>query len=75
MAVGENVWVTGAITSIVNTRVLQLECVRILHEILLVLVLMHGSETMLWKEERSRVRVYRWTTSEVCLVLGRWIES
>ena len=33
---------------------------------------------MLWKEkERSRnigIGPYRWTTSEACLVLGRWIE-
>ena len=28
----------------------------VLHESLLVPVLMNGSETMLWKEERSRIR-------------------
>ena len=48
----------GAIRSLVNARDLQLECARVLHETLLVSVLMHGSETMLWKEEeRSRFRV------------------
>ena len=30
---------------------------------------------MLRKEERSKIRVYRWTTSEPCLVLGGWKES
>ena len=30
--------------------------VLVLHETLLVPVLMHGSQTMLWKEERSRIR-------------------
>ena len=49
--------VLGAIRSLVNTRDLQLECARVLHETLLVPVLMYGSETMLWKEEeRFRVR-------------------
>ena len=42
----------GAIRSLVNGRDLQLEsCMR-----LIVPVLMYGSEKMLWKEERSRVR-------------------
>ena len=49
--------VTGAIRSVVNSRDLQLECARILHETLLVPVVMYGSETMLGKEkERSRIR-------------------
>ena len=40
-----------------NARGLQLECDRVLHETLLVPVLIHGSETMIWKEkERSRIR-------------------
>ena len=47
----------GAIRSLVNSRDLQLECVRGLHEIFFVFVLMYGSETMLLKEkERSRIR-------------------
>ena len=47
--------VVGAIMSLVNAKDLQLECARVLHETLLALVLMYGSETMLWKEkERSR---------------------
>ena len=39
--------VAGAIRSLVNTRSLQLECARVLHESLLVPVLMYGSETMI----------------------------
>ena len=62
--------------SLVNARDLQLECTRILHETFLVSVLMHDSETLFWKEkERSRIRLYRWTTSDDFLVSGRWIES
>ena len=48
--------VAGAIRSLVNARYLHLDCARFLHETLLVPVLMYGSETMLWKEARSRVR-------------------
>ena len=47
----------GAIRSLVNARDWQLECARVLHKTMLVLFLMYGSETMLWKEkERSRIR-------------------
>ena len=46
-----------AIRSLVNASGLQLECARVLHETLLVLALLNGSETILWKEkERSRIR-------------------
>ena len=49
--------ITGAIRSQVNTRSLQLEYARVLHESLLVPVLMYGSETMIWREKgRSRIR-------------------
>ena len=49
--------VTGVIRSLVNARILQFGCVRVLHETLLVPVLMYGSEKMIWKEkERSRIR-------------------
>ena len=48
--------VAGAIRSLVNARSLQLECARVLHESLLVPVLTYGSETMIWREERSRIR-------------------
>ena len=48
--------VAGSISSLVNARDLQLECARVLHETLLVPLLMYGTEKMLWKEERSRVR-------------------
>ena len=43
--------------SLVNARSLRLECDRVLHELLLVPVLTHVSETMIWREkERSRIR-------------------
>ena len=46
-----------ALRSLVNARDLQIECVRVLHETLLVLVLTYDSERMLWKEkEKSRIR-------------------
>ena len=49
--------VVGTIRSLVNAWDLQLECARVLHEILLVPLLMYDSETTLWKEkERFRVR-------------------
>ena len=49
--------VAGAIKSLVNVRNLQIECVRVLHETLLVPVLTYGSEKMLWKDkERSIIR-------------------
>ena len=49
--------VAGAITSLVNAMNLQVDCARVLHETLLVLVLMYGSDTMLWQEKgRSRIR-------------------
>ena len=49
--------VADVITSQVTTRDLQLQYARVLHEILLVPVLLYGSEIMLWKEnERSRIR-------------------
>ena len=41
---------SGAIRSLVNVRSLQFQCVRVLHESLLVAVLMYGSE-------RSGIRV------------------
>ena len=57
--------VVGSIRSLHNVKNLQLQCARVLHETLFVPVLMYGSETLLWKEkERSRVGLYRWTTSE-----------
>ena len=33
-----------------NARCFQLECVRVMHNVLLVPVLKYGSETMVWKE-------------------------
>ena len=44
---------------LMNARCLQLECATVLHESLLVLALMYGSETIIWKEKErsSRIRV------------------
>ena len=48
--------VAGSIRSLVNARSLQLECVKFLHESLLMPVLTYGSETGIWEEkERSRI--------------------
>ena len=49
--------VVGALRSLVNARGLQLECVRVLHEGLLVPVLLCCSETMIWREKMFRVMV------------------
>ena len=43
--------VAGTIRPLVNARDLQFKCSRVLHETLLVPVLMHFSETMLWNEK------------------------
>ena len=49
--------IASAIRPLVNARDLQLECASFLHEILLVPVLMYGSEAMLWKvKESCRIR-------------------
>ena len=42
--------VAGAIKSLVNAKVLKLECSKVLHEGLLVPVLLYGNETMIWKK-------------------------
>ena len=47
--------VVGAISPLTNSRDLQLQYARVLHEKLLVPVFMYGSKTVLWKE-RSRIR-------------------
>ena len=39
--------VAGAIRSLVNVRDMQLECARVLHETLLMLVVIYGNETLL----------------------------
>ena len=49
--------IAGAIRSLVNARILQLECARVMHESLLLPVLTYGNETMIWREkERSMIR-------------------
>ena len=62
----------GAIRSLINSRGLQLEWARVLHETLLVPVLIYGSETMLWKEkERSRIRAVQMDNLGGLLVIRR----
>ena len=64
--------VAGSIRSLVNTRDLQLECARVLHETLLVPVLTYGSKTMLWKEEeKSRIRAVQMDNLKGLLIISR----
>ena len=47
-----------SIKSLINARGLQPECVRVVHEALLMPVLLYGNETRIWREkEGSRIRV------------------
>ena len=55
MAIGRRI--AEGIRSLVNVRGFQLECAMVLHESLLVPVLMYGSETMVWTEEKERSRI------------------
>ena len=48
--------VASAITSLVNAKDLQLQYARVLHESLLVPVFMYDSETVVWKEEMTRIK-------------------
>ena len=48
--------VSGVIMSLFNVRDLERHCAKSVDETLLVPVLIYGSETMLWKKERSRIR-------------------
>ena len=54
---------------------LQLDHARILHASLLVPVLTYGSEKMLWKEKRSRIRAVQMDNLRVLLGIGGWIKS
>ena len=48
--------VACAIRSLVKAKSFQLECAKVLHESLLVLILTYGNETMIWrKKERSKM--------------------
>ena len=50
--------VAGGISSLFNVKGLQLQHAKVLHETLLIPVLIYGREIiMIWKEERSRIRV------------------
>ena len=62
----------AAIRSLVNDKSLQLECATVLHDSLLVPVLMYGSETVIWKKERSRLKAVQMDNLEVCWVSGEW---
>ena len=48
--------IADAIRTLVIARGLQFECARVLHETFLIPVFMYSSETMMWKEESSRIR-------------------
>ena len=64
--------VAGATRSLVNDRNLQLECARVLNEILLVAVLMYGNETIISKEkERPRIRTVHIDSLRVLLCIRR----
>ena len=68
--------VPGATWFLVNAWGMQLECAVVLHETLFMPAAMYGSETRYKRRNRGLgLGLYRWTTSEVCLVLGRWIKS
>ena len=51
--VASGMMVAGAIRPLVNARDFQIECARVLHETLLVLVLIYDSEVMLWKKKEK----------------------
>ena len=68
MACGRRI--ASAIRSLVSAKDLKLECARILHETFLVPALMHGSETMLWKEnERSTIKAVQMDNLRGLLVI------
>ena len=52
--------VSGATISLGNAMSLQFECVRVLHETLLVAALLFGIETMVWRENTlSTIKIGR----------------
>ena len=56
----------GAIGSLDNARGLQFECVRVLHEVLLMPILLDENETMIWREkEKSKIRAVQMEQNEV----------
>ena len=61
---------------LISARSLQLECVRVLYDSLLVTVLTYSSETMIGREkERSRIRVVQIDNLRGMRVSGEWIKS
>ena len=67
--------VAVAIRYLVNASSLQLECTRVLHESLLMPVLTCGSETVIWREDRSRIRAVQMENLRGLLGIGEWIKS
>ena len=45
--------VSGDIRSLGNAMTLQFECIRVLHNALLVIILLCGSEPMVWREKKT----------------------
>ena len=67
--------VASDIRYLVNVRGLQFQCARVLHESELVLILIYGDETMIWKEkERSRIRAVQMGNLRSFWVSGEWIK-
>ena len=60
--------VAGAIKSLVNAKGLSLECMRVLHESMLIPVLMYNSESMVWKRKyRSKVQAVQMDNLRGCV--------
>ena len=53
MVSGKNV--VGIVRCLVNGRSLQLKCARVPLETLLMLVLLYGNETIVWREKERKV--------------------
>ena len=67
--------VTGTIRFLVNGRHLQLECTRVLHEVLLMPLLLYGSEKIIWREkERSRIRAVQMDNVSGLLGIRKWMK-
>ena len=66
----------GDFRSLVNARDLELECVRVLPETLLYLFLRMAVRQCYGRRRRDLgLGLYIWTTSDIFLELGGWIES
>ena len=64
--------VASAINKAINARGLQLECVRVLYQALLMPVLLYDSKRMIWREkEMSRIRAVQMDNLRGLLGIGR----